>query len=143
MAPVGTCPCQRGGGASRHRQVLQAPQWGLKCPRDLFALESGLVLCEPCRGVVPRAHARGGRLKPTALRCSVWPGRCRTRFTHCVRYAQSSAASQTLMRAARAPAQPCAPQRLSNRPGAYPAPGRVERWHDWRRKPPVTEAAFS
>ncbi len=39
-------------------------------------------------------------------------------------------ASMFLKRAiTRATPLPCAPQRLSNRPEAYPAPGRLVRWH--------------
>ena len=76
----------------------------------------------------PRAGAHRGsgfggpRCARTALRCSVLPPRCQTRFVAFGHCARTVAASQSLKRAARAGGKPCAAQRR-NSPRRSPALG--------------------
>jgi hypothetical protein len=112
-----------------------------------------LLLVRPSARVAgaPGGQAAGGAwrsaLRADSLRCSVaWPCR-RTRFAHCVRCAQTGAASQITRRAARAghtpwPVQAAPGQWPGRSPGTgspldCPCPGSPSRRQaDARRQPP-------
>ncbi len=78
-------------------------------------------LCKGRLGLAVALILGGLRFAPTALRCSVPRPRRRTRFVRCAHSAQTPAASQRLIRAAREGRGPCAPRRLPCAPQPAPA----------------------